>query len=346
MNKIGILAEGHFFPIATKSISKRQRSRLSIKMRLYFSLGVVALSRIALLITLNPLQTTTAQDFVENFIEAEVMDATDIAPLLDRTEVNVQEFVDSASEVIDVVTSFEALRQDFAEIATETVETTEFELLEDATETYREEFVQDLAESANEVVDATDFAPQTDATQNEVDLDQILIDEMSADLDKGKNADGVIRKIDELSTEVKSRLPFQICLARAYVQVGRSDEAEEILLFLTSNNPSSVEPFRLLGSYYVQNKRYNEAETYLSKVTDMDRDNWKAFAGLGKVFLLRDDDKEKARQYVLEAVRIEPNDENLLFELAMVLFHFDDHTEAKAALEAAEKLNPEIDHKV
>lgn len=311
-------------------------------MRLYLSLGVVAFSRIAFLITLNPLSGSIAQDFLENLIE--VIDAGDIAPLLDVTEVNEQDLVES--EVNDASSSFEAFTQDSTEIGIEANDAIEFASLADVIAEDPEEVVQDFAESETEVIDASDFTPATDAAVNEADLDQILFDELSADLDKGKNAEGVIRRIDELSPEVKSRLPYQICLARAYVQVGRSDEAEEILIYLTSNYPSSVESFRLLGSYYIQNKRYNEAETYLARVIDMDRDNWKAFAGLGKIFLLRDNFKEKARNYVVEAVRLQPDDENLQFELAMVLFHFDDHTDAKAALEAAERLNPEIDHKV
>ena len=289
-------------------------------MRFYFSLGVVAFSRIAFLATLNPLLGSIAQDLVEDLIN--VIDATNIATLIDQTEVIEQELVESEIEVIDA-------------------------------DTPSETFVLDFTEIAAEVIDVADFAPPTEAAaaaeaeaEEKAAQDQLLLSELNAKLDKGKNADGVLRIIDELSPEVKSILPYQICLARAYVQVGRADEAEEILLSLTNSNPTDLESHRLLGSYYVQKQRYNEAEAYLSRAVYLDPLNWKAMAGLGKVFLLRDDNKIKAREYLSEAVSLEPNDENLRFELAMILFHFDDHSEAKDALDAAEILNPNIDHKV
>lgn len=291
-------------------------------MRFYFSLGVVAFSRIAFLATLNPLIGSIAQDLVEDFID--VIDATNIATLIDETEVIEQELVESEIEVIDADAPSERVVLDFTEIAAE-------------------------------LIDIKDFAPPTETTDAEAEAaaaeekaaqDQLLLNELNAKLDKGKNADAVMRAIDELSLEVRSTLPYQTCLARAYVQVGRADEAEEILLSLTNGNPADLESHRLLGSYYVQKQRYNEAEAYLSRAVDLDPLNWKALAGLGKVFLLRDDDKIRAREHLAEAVSIEPNDENLRFELAMILFHFDDHSEAKDALDTAESLNPNIDHKV
>ena len=291
-------------------------------MRFYFSLGVVAFSRIAFLATLNPLIGSIAQDLVEDFID--VIDATNIATLIDETEVIEQELVESEIEVIDADAPSERVVLDFTEIAAE-------------------------------LIDIKDFAPPTETTDAEAEAaaaeekaaqDQLLLNELNAKLDKGKNADAVMRAIDELSLEVRSTLPYQTCLARAYVQVGRADEAEEILLSLTNGNPADLESHRLLGSYYVQKQRYNEAEAYLSRAVDLDPLNWKALAGLGKVFLLRDDDKIRAREHLAKAVSIEPNDENLRFELAMILFHFDDHSEAKDALDTAESLNPNIDHKV
>ena len=296
-------------------------------MRFYFSLGVVAFSRIAFLATLNPLIGSIAQDLVEDFID--VIDATNIATLIDQTEVVEQELVESEIEVIDADAPSETVVLDFTEIAADLIDIIDFEPPTETTE----------AAAAAEAEAAA-------AAEEKAAQDQLLLNELNAKLDKGKNADAVMRTIDELSPEVRSTLPYQTCLARAYVQVGRADEAEEILLSLTNGNPADLESHRLLGSYYVQKQRYNEAEAYLSRAVDLDPLNWKALAGLGKVFLLRDDDKIRAREYLSEAVSIEPNDENLRFELAMILFHFDDHSEAKDALDAAESLNPNIDHKV
>ena len=169
---------------------------------------------------------------------------------------------------------------------------------------------------------------------------------ISASLDKGGKAQEVLSALQQLPLTESSKVPYQIQLARAYVQVGRTKDAESILLQCSHDDPTSVDAVRLLGSYYVQTQKWNDAEKFLSRALSMDPKNWKALAGLGKIYLIRDDDKIRARIHLNEAVRIQPNDENLLFEYAMILFHFDDHLPARIAIQEAEKLNPQIDHKV
>lgn len=173
-----------------------------------------------------------------------------------------------------------------------------------------------------------------------------LLQHLNALLDKGKMANEMIDTLNKQPSEIVATLPYQICLARGYVQVGRHDEAENILQILVRDYPSSAEASRLLGSYYVQKQRFNEAEKYLRDTLALEPGNWKALAGLGKVYLLRDDDKIAAKTNLQRAIEIQPGDENLRFEFAMILFHFDDHRPAKEALESAELLNPDIDHKV
>ena len=175
--------------------------------------------------------------------------------------------------------------------------------------------------------------------------DELLVN-LTGLLDKRTRAQDVVNTILELPYEQSSTVPYQLQLARAFLQVGRSKEAEIILLQCYEESPSYVEVARLLGSYYVQGQRWNEAEMYLKRTITMDPSNWKALAGLGKIYLIRDEDKYLARNYLQEAVHLQPNDENLLFEYAMILFHFEDHLPARHALQAAENLNPVIDHKV
>ena len=188
---------------------------------------------------------------------------------------------------------------------------------------------------------AQGYAPNHQEIEGSDDYLQLL----SASLDKGGKAQEVLSALQQLPLTESSKVPYQIQLARAYVQVGRSKEAEIILLQCSNDDPTSVDAVRLLGSYYVQTQKWNDAEKFLSRALSMDPKNWKALAGLGKIYLIRDDDKIRARIHLNEAVRIQPNDENLLFEYAMILFHFDDHLPAKIAVQAAEKLNPQIDHK-
>lgn len=72
--------------------------------------------------------------------------------------------------------------------------------------------------------------------------------------------------------------------------LGHLQEAEDILLKCFRVDPSSSEVTRL-GSYYLQYQRFNEAEKFFSITMSLDGRNWKALAELGKIYLIRDDDK-------------------------------------------------------
>ena len=189
-------------------------------------------------------------------------------------------------------------------------------------------------------------AQESTPNDSEIVVADAYLEFISASLDKGGKAQEILSALQQLPLTESSKVPYQIQLARAYVQVGRTKDAESILLQCSHDDPTSVDAVRLLGSYYVQTQKWNDAEKFLSRALSMDPKNWKALAGLGKIYLIRDDDKIRARIHLNEAVRIQPNDENLLFEYAMILFHFDDHLPARIAIQEAEKLNPQIDHKV
>lgn len=224
---------------------------------------------------------------------------------------------------------------------------TEAQLDENDRMIYTEIESNDVAQIFETENQSTEGVDEVYAERNDtIDEDEGLVAHLNSLLETRGSASDVIETIVRLPSKLIVKLPYQICLARAYVQVGRSEEAEEILLMCMRDHPPSAEVARLLGSYYLQNQKYVEADLYFNLTLKMEPDNWKALAGLGKLLLVRDNDNVRARDYLLEAIRIMPDDENLRFELAMVLFHFDDHMPAKAAIEVAEKLNPQIDYKV
>lgn len=65
-----------------------------------------------------------------------------------------------------------------------------------------------------------------------------------------------------------------------------------------------------------------------------------------KIWLNRDHDVLKAKKYIEKAYQLQPNDERVLFDYGMVLFQNKEDIQAKAALDQAEALNPNIDHKM
>lgn len=176
-----------------------------------------------------------------------------------------------------------------------------------------------------------------------VDSNANILKELNTFIETGRRAQDVVDIIQQHRD--RETMPFKILLARAYVQIGLKKEAEDTLLDCFRDDPSSTEVTRLLGSYYLGYQRYNDAEKFFKLTMAMDDRNWKALAGLGKLYLIRDNDKVRARLHLSEAVNIEPNDADIQIDLAMVLFHFEDHLTAREIFQVAERLNPTLDHK-
>jgi hypothetical protein len=81
------------------------------------------------------------------------------------------------------------------------------------------------------------------------------LDHLNTLIETGKGAQDVVDIIQQHTD--REAMPFQILLARAYVQMGLKKEAEKILLKCFRDDTSSTEVTRLLGSYYLQYQRYS-----------------------------------------------------------------------------------------
>ena len=103
---------------------------------------------------------------------------------------------------------------------------------------------------------------------------------------------------------------------------------------------------QLIKQYYLQLKRWNDAQKCLEYVLTLDESNVTALMSMSKVWLNRDSDVRKAKMFIELAYNISPNDEKVLFEYGMMLLQTNDHIKAKQALDRAEAINPNIDHKM
>lgn len=164
-------------------------------------------------------------------------------------------------------------------------------------------------------------------------------------------SDEALTVINELSKEYSSLPTIQIHLARAHVQRKNYALAETILLNVITINSSEDDESRLqahltLGRLYLQLKRWNDAQKYLEYVLTLDESNVTALMSMSKVWLNRDSDVRKAKMFIELAYNISPNDEKVLFEYGMMLLQTNDHIKAKQALDRAEAINPNIDHKM
>jgi len=134
--------------------------------------------------------------------------------------------------------------------------------------------------------------------------------------------------------------------ARSLVLIGNYDESEKILHSILNANASFVEANLALGKLYALSKRWSEAVPYLERVISSDPENYVAYVQLATIWLQRDNNVLKSKEFLLKAKEINPKDERILIELGLVLFYNDEKVAAKEAFDMAEKINPDIDFKL
>eukprot|EP01041_Mallomonas_annulata_P001215 gene1215-2365_t len=162
---------------------------------------------------------------------------------------------------------------------------------------------------------------------------------------KGNGVDA-LAIIDPILKNNPNDLDAKVYKARCYGLLGKFDESEYILKSVLKEDKSFVKAIISLGNLCNQKLRWNEAEMYFQDVRNLDKDNYVALSGLAKVWLNRDSDVVKAKEYLALAHQINPKDERVIFDLAMVYFYNDEFESGKEAFDKAGAINPTIDHKL
>ena len=149
--------------------------------------------------------------------------------------------------------------------------------------------------------------------------------------------------LQQLPPDMQGEPSMRVNFARAYVQLGRENDSEDVLVAARAAHPHSMEVLLSLVKLYIHIKRWPDAETVLAEALLLVPGSHEAVALQGKIYMARDRDLVKARASLEAAYAIKPDDENVLFDLGMVLFYVNEHERGKAMLSAAESANPTID---
>ena len=160
---------------------------------------------------------------------------------------------------------------------------------------------------------------------------------------KQDRAADALALLQQLPSDLQASPSMRVNFARAYVQLGREKDSENVLLEARQAHPVSMEVILSLVKLYVHTKRWPEADKALAEALLLDPLSHEAVALQGKVYMSRDKDLVKAQASLEAAYAIKPDDENVLFDLGMVLFYTNEHERGKAMLDAAETVNPTID---
>ena len=120
--------------------------------------------------------------------------------------------------------------------------------------------------------------------------------------------------------------------ASALIQTGKLDEAESLLWDVLKQHPENAQALTLLGSVRLQQKRFAESETLLSRATSLAPDLLSAYINLARVFHAQaETDKEIAT--LLDAARLAPNDPEVNSSLAAAYLKQEDYERALEALQ-------------
>ena len=162
------------------------------------------------------------------------------------------------------------------------------------------------------------------------------------DNSKAQEALSIIRQQSE---ETQKQISYRLALSRVYAQMGQGDESEELINQCMLEDPSSEDSLLLLSRYCLQTKRYDEAEKHVRSLIMLAGSIpsiAQAYAILAKITLLRDGDVDTAKELLMQAIELNPDDDKVQVDYGMLLItNFRNMDEdAKLAFTIAEAINP------
>jgi len=156
-------------------------------------------------------------------------------------------------------------------------------------------------------------------------------------------AEPMFRRILELSPDnyVGSRL-----LGSLYTAMNRYDEAATVLERALAISPNAANYNNLANVYYFQ-KRYKEAAALMGKALALTSNDYRYWSTLADIYSATPDTAEKARATYLKALAlaeeelaVNPNDGEVLSDIAVYRARTSDRTRALADIERALQLAP------
>ena len=124
-----------------------------------------------------------------------------------------------------------------------------------------------------------------------------------------------------------ARVEAPIQLAQLYGQAAQFPEAMKVILALSARYPTDPRVNRALGSLYLDQKMFVEAEAAFQKALEAEPDNALVLASLGKQYRERQE-YGRAQNYLDRALQIKPDDQEVRQELGQVYLAQNDLTRA------------------
>ncbi len=152
------------------------------------------------------------------------------------------------------------------------------------------------------------------------------------------------RTIDALKpADNRERAVIALTLSSILREAGRTEQAVEVLVKADKDLPDTSEIKYDLAMLYERQGRFDEFETLMRRVIELEPDDANAYNSLGYTFVDQDTRLDEARDLLERALELEPDNPYILDSVGWYFFRVGDFDAAREYLERSYELMPAAD---
>jgi tetratricopeptide (TPR) repeat protein len=194
-----------------------------------------------------------------------------------------------------------------------------------------EEFFQQAEETARASIQVEDSA-----------MGHLLLGELDMQALRYEDALAQFELARPLAQNRDEQAQIEFDIANSLIQLKRYNEAATHMERVAEINPNYEGIWFNIGHVYSLQKNYAEAEVYLRRAIEQQPTDIRPYSALGSIYL--DTDRlSDAYQIVEQGIEVNPLSANLKALLAGILEEMGQHRRARATLEEAERINPDLE---
>lgn len=171
----------------------------------------------------------------------------------------------------------------------------------------------------------------------------------ASDIGSQQQMMAAVRRIIDKAKNNPRDFQAQLEAASAFDQIGRATETIEYLKKAYEINPPEAAKQQIpafIGDWYLKQKNYGDAETWLRRALEHDPNNPDLMIELGAAFIEKEPpDAERGVQYVEAALKLRPSDSHAMFHLVQAYLIRRDVASAERALRRLKEADP-TDHNI
>jgi tetratricopeptide (TPR) repeat protein len=173
-------------------------------------------------------------------------------------------------------------------------------------------------------------------------LSYLILAELLTGQDREEEAEPLLLEARTFTQVRDAQAQIEFALALIAVNQQRFAEAQSYLERLAEIKPTYPALWTMLGSVHRELGNFVEAEVALKRSMDDDPTEERAYIELGAVYIDRDE-LDQARDVLARGIRVLPQSAHLLALMALIYIKKNDLRRAREYVQAAERLDPDLE---